>query len=224
MRSDILRRLKGVTRTLRLVILDVSGEPVDLTQAGSVKVVVSKDGFGGNATITPQILIGGTDNNVITFVWYADQQNASGAGRYTITVFAYYNDRNVAKYNWHGPDGIELVEFAIEESGTPPDNLEETPYIDMSGTFSMNGPGPSAYDIWLMLGNTGTEADFIASLRGTPGAQGPQGEPGVSGGMLFPTFDFDSSTGILTISGLAQEVSRMSYNETTGQLTIRLNR
>ena len=150
MRNNMtLRRIKGVTRTIRLTIIDAAGEPVDLTQAVSVKVVVSKDGFGPNANISPNYTIGGASNNIITFVWYADQQNASGAGRYTITVFAYYNGRNVAKYNWHGPDGIELVEYAIEESGTLPDNMNESANVDLTGTFSMNGPGPSAYDEWL---------------------------------------------------------------------------
>ena len=224
MGNNILRRLKGVTRTIRLTIMDAAGDPVDLTQANSVKVFISRDGFGPNGTIEPRFTIGGEHNNIVTFVWYADQQNASGAGRYTFTIFGYYNDRNVAKYNWHGPDGIELVEFAVDETGTLPDNMDESANVEMTGTFSMNGPGPSAYDIWLSLGNTGSEADFINSLKGTPGAQGPQGEPGISGGMLFPTFDFDSAAGILTISGLAQEVSRISYNEQTGQLIIRLNR
>lgn len=33
-------------------------------------------------------------------------------------------------------------------------------------------PGASAYDVWLAAGNTGTEADFIESLRGKPGKDG----------------------------------------------------
>lgn len=33
-------------------------------------------------------------------------------------------------------------------------------------------PGKSAYQIWLDLGNTGTEADFIASLKGEKGDAG----------------------------------------------------
>lgn len=32
--------------------------------------------------------------------------------------------------------------------------------------------GLSAYEVWLSLGNTGTEEDFIASLKGEPGAAG----------------------------------------------------
>lgn len=38
-------------------------------------------------------------------------------------------------------------------------------------------PGKSAYQSWLDLGNVGTEADFIASLKGEPGAPG-SGEGG----------------------------------------------
>jgi len=43
--------------------------------------------------------------------------------------------------------------------------------------------GLSAYEIWLDLGNTGTEQDFIDSLvgpEGPQGAQGPQGNPGTT--------------------------------------------
>jgi hypothetical protein len=41
--------------------------------------------------------------------------------------------------------------------------------------------GKSAYQIWLDEGNTGTEADFLASLKGEQGAQGIRGEQGVQG-------------------------------------------
>lgn len=47
--------------------------------------------------------------------------------------------------------------------------------------------GKSAYDIWLEQGNTGTDTDFIASLkgdkgdRGEQGIQGKQGERGLQG-------------------------------------------
>lgn len=53
------------------------------------------------------------------------------------------------------------------------------------GTNGLNGvDGLSAYQVWLNLGNTGTEADFIASLIGPPGAtglQGPEGPQGIQG-------------------------------------------
>ena len=48
-----------------------------------------------------------------------------------------------------------------------------------AGTSGSNGL--SAYQVWLQLGNTGTEANFIASLKGPTGAAGPQGPAGAAG-------------------------------------------
>lgn len=45
---------------------------------------------------------------------------------------------------------------------------------------------------------------------------------GVSGGMLFPTMNFDPETGILTIRGLQQEVDRIRYDYETAELIITL--
>ena len=48
-------------------------------------------------------------------------------------------------------------------------------------------PGKSAYELWLDAGNTGTEEDYLNSLKGKDGEdgkegpQGPQGEPGKDG-------------------------------------------
>ena len=41
--------------------------------------------------------------------------------------------------------------------------------------------GKSAYEIWLDLGNVGTEADFINSLTGPQGIQGQAGSDGIDG-------------------------------------------
>ncbi|MDR0986413.1 MAG: hypothetical protein LBL98_01790 [Ruminococcus sp.] len=41
--------------------------------------------------------------------------------------------------------------------------------------------GASAYEIWLECGNTGSKADFIASLKGEKGDQGAQGPQGIQG-------------------------------------------
>jgi hypothetical protein len=58
--------------------------------------------------------------------------------------------------------------------------------------------------------------------QGPQGIQGEQGPEGPSGGMLFPTMSFNPETGILTVRGLAQEVQRISYDEETAELIIRL--
>lgn len=41
--------------------------------------------------------------------------------------------------------------------------------------------GKSAYEIWLELGNEGSEDEFIASLKGPKGDTGAQGAPGTPG-------------------------------------------
>lgn len=41
--------------------------------------------------------------------------------------------------------------------------------------------GLSAYEIWLSLGNVGSEQDFIDSLRGKPGTNGIDGRDGSDG-------------------------------------------
>uniref|UniRef100_UPI004047D471 beta strand repeat-containing protein n=1 Tax=Algoriphagus sp. TaxID=1872435 RepID=UPI004047D471 len=48
-----------------------------------------------------------------------------------------------------------------------------------AGTTGSNGL--SAYQVWIGLGNTGTEANFIASLTGPAGQQGPAGVAGATG-------------------------------------------
>ena len=51
-----------------------------------------------------------------------------------------------------------------------------------NGTDGADGAdGLSAYDIWLAAGNTGSEADFLASLVGQDGADGANGADGMNG-------------------------------------------
>lgn len=94
--------------------------------------------------------------------------------------------------------------------------------------YAKGDPGKSAYEIAVEQGFVGTEEEWLESLHGQDGAQGPQGpqgpqgDPGVSGGMLFPVMEFNPEDGVLTISGLEQEIDRVRYDETTAELVIRL--
>jgi hypothetical protein len=93
--------------------------------------------------------------------------------------------------------------------------------------WAKGDPGKSAYEIAVEHGYVGTEEQWLESLRGPAGADGatgatgPQGPQGVSGGILFPTMNFDPETGILTVRGLEQEVSRIRYDYSTAELIIR---
>lgn len=69
-----------------------------------------------------------------------------------------------------GKNGLNNYELAIQ-SGEFTGTLAE--YL-----ASLHGEdGKSAYELWLAHGNTGSEADFIASLAGTNGANGTDGAP-----------------------------------------------
>lgn len=60
------------------------------------------------------------------------------------------------------------------------------PFDSDAGAFLVPGPsGASAYEAWRGLGNTGTVADFLATLTGAPGRDstvpGPAGKDGMDG-------------------------------------------
>ena len=52
----------------------------------------------------------------------------------------------------------------------------------IQGATGANGNnGLSAYQSWVLAGNTGTQAQFLASLQGATGPAGPQGAAGING-------------------------------------------
>lgn len=66
-----------------------------------------------------------------------------------------------------------------------------------TGPTGPQGPaGESAYDIWLDQGNTGTEQDFLDSIKGETGPQGPAGQDGEQGpvGPTGPAMTWDDLT------------------------------
>lgn len=81
--------------------------------------------------------------------------------------------------------------------------------------------GKSVYDIWLDAGNTGTEEDFINSIKGGIGLQGPKGDKGESGlkGEKGDTGEQgpkgDSVADILNISAATESGSIIEGNHST---------
>jgi hypothetical protein len=66
--------------------------------------------------------------------------------------------------------------------------------VDIIGTGARGKEGKSAYEIWLDLGNEGTEQEFLASLKGDKGDKGDTGEPGSS---FLPVASGDVLGGIM---------------------------
>ena len=173
------------------------------------------------------------DNLVIGF----DDQHM-GLGILMVERTYYLNDQNYASGvcdEWIAPKAV-VIEEEDDQQQVVKFNLQ----LSLQGDASINAvstiepywakgdPGKSAYQIAVEHGYVGTEEEWLASLHGATGAQGPQGpqgpqgEQGVSGGMLFPVMNFNPEDGVLTISGLEQEIDRVRYDETTAELIIRL--
>lgn len=89
----------------------------------------------------------------------------------------------------HFPMDIPALEFVAKSylaGGVDECADLQVQVVNISGDVGINRDGNSAYQTWLALGNVGTEADFIASLKGEkgddgiPGDTGGQGNPGIS--------------------------------------------
>ena len=103
--------------------------------------------------------------------------------------------------------GPYFIETAVDVTGGTSyvvmgtSELMSVPYALYAKTSGSSVPGPqgaqgpagndgiSAFEVWIGLGNTGTETDFINSLTGPQGAMGPQGLTGNDGvqGATGPT-------------------------------------
>jgi hypothetical protein len=88
------------------------------------------------------------------------------------------NDGAVGATGPQGPQGPAGNDGAVGATGPQgPQGPAGT-----NGTNGIDGnDGQSAYEVWIGLGNTGTETDFINSLTGPQGAMGPQGLTGPQG-------------------------------------------
>ena len=86
-----------------------------------------------------------------------------------------------------GPQGIQGETGATGPAGPQgPQGIQGPAGNDgangADGTNGVDGSnGSSAYEIWIAAGNTGTEAEFLASLVGAQGEQGPAGTNGSDG-------------------------------------------
>lgn len=127
----------------------------------------------GNKTVLPFSV---TDINRIGFTWYGKDQKC--LGEYVLTLLENAGKEKASALDV--TDFVTLVQYTTMEGGETEDNLEIEPVV-LEGNITANGRGESAYEVWLSLGNEGTEQDFIDSLKGAKGDTGEQGEKGEKG-------------------------------------------
>jgi hypothetical protein len=123
----------------------------------------------------------GTDGLSAYQIWI----NAGNTGTQADFLASLQGAQGIAGTN--GADGATGLQGPAGANGADGATGAQGP----AGTNGTNGAdGLSAYQIWLNAGNTGTQADFLASLQGAQGiagtigadgATGPQGPAGANG-------------------------------------------
>ena len=132
--NEPLRLLRGVTRTIALSIFGKDGEtPIDLTDV-DLHVEVSRD--GSYDRFSPEVTLTGEDNNIVKFGWPVSEQK--NCGRYTIDLIGDFGEEGVSRTNWHGPNGIELVEYSELTTDAEIQYLG-VESIELNGTMDMGG-------------------------------------------------------------------------------------
>lgn len=124
-----------------------------------------------------------TDGKVEAIV-YGKSQKLLGA--YALTLWL-----NLGKVNQTAIDHIDAFRLVASseliKDKTDSDNLQTGATVDLSGMMLAGIQGESAYEIWLRNGHTGgTEADFVAWLKGPQGEPGQKGEQGPKGDQGIP--------------------------------------
>ncbi len=113
---------------------------------------------------------------IVSFLYPASMQKSTGARAVEIVDTTAGQERTVC-----ADRAFVLVAHSIEEGdgcgcGCNCDCDFDEYMVSLKSNVLIGRPGMSAYDIWLSLGNTGTEQDFLNSLKGE------KGDPGSGGG------------------------------------------
>lgn len=109
---------------------------------------------------------------VITFTYPASMQKSTGARAVILNDTTDGQERTTC-----ADAAFVLVSHSSEEGdGCCCDCNFDEYMVSLKSNVLVGRPGLSAYDIWLSLGNKGTEQDFLNSLKGE------KGDPGSGGG------------------------------------------
>jgi len=114
-----------------------------------------------------------------------------------------------------GPQGIQGETGATGPAGPTGPQGPQGPQ-GVAGNDGADGSnGSSAYEIWIAAGNTGTEAEFLASLVGAQGETGVQGPQGIQGetGATGPAGP-QGETGVVSVTNSGGDGS-IAYNSST---------
>ena len=137
---------------------------------------------GAQVSITPT---SSSSNVGITLSFATDKINLTVDSN---TAISNLTNEFVINFSYQGEDDTYLASKKIvvvlaEKGETGATGPQGEPGNDgTDGADGANGAdGKSAYQIWLDAGNTGTEEEYLASLKGDKGDKGDTGEQGIQG-------------------------------------------
>ena len=133
-------------------------------------VITKADGFTVTEKLTPAA-------GVIKYTIPQSYYNLSGFISFKITD-GDYESEVITIQGVVIESGYSLAVTYISDTSF---NLVATKQSGGSGKGEKGDPGDSAYQIAVNNGYVGTETEWLASLKGDPGAQGPKGETGATG-------------------------------------------
>ena len=126
---------------------------------------------------------------VITFLYPASMQKSTGARAVELVDLTKGQSRSLC-----ADRAFVIVAHSCEENDECDCgcdcNFDEF-MVSLKSNILVSRPGMSAYELWLSLGNTGTEQDFLNSLKGEKGEKGEPGSGGGEGGQENPLDNAD---------------------------------
>lgn len=113
-------------------------------------------------------------DDIISFTYPASMQRSTGARAVELVDTTAGQERTIC-----ADRAFILVAHSFEEANDCCCGCDFDEYmVSLKSNVLVSRPGLSAYDIWLSLGNKGTEQDFLNSLKGEKGDKGDDGNIG----------------------------------------------
>jgi len=229
-------KLKILCISLFWSILSLAQSPNGITYQAVIRagedVLVVNQNIGVNIKIRQ-----GTSTGVVV---YSEKHNVTSNTNGLITLLI---GRGTAADNFSDIDwsqGPYFVETSYDLQGGENYTISNTSqllsvpyalYAEKAGNTTAGPPGipgevgKSAYQIWLDLGNTGTEAEFLSSLTGPQGAAGknsliitsnePVGDNCVNGGVKIQVGLDVNSNGVLDDEEIDSSLTKFICNSLT---------
>ena len=157
---------KGNDICVRWSIFNSGEEPYPLDGKDLTLYVKNRLGSGKFDNFT-------TEGNVLTFYLLGKDQNALGTYSFVLV-------ENEGETDMKTVDVVEplmLVPHTYQEQEDDEEGVD-IEYVDLTSMTAIGINGASAYEIAVEHGYKGTEEEWLASLKGEPGPQGPKGDTG----------------------------------------------